>query len=53
MGGWLGQDVAFDDSEQHVVLGVEIEVMPKPQLIAHKRALNRPVDRMDLDEIAD
>jgi hypothetical protein len=35
-GRWLDQDVAFHDSEKRVVLGVEIEVMPKDQLIARQ-----------------
>jgi hypothetical protein len=53
MGRWMDQGVAFDDSEQHMVLGVEIEVMPKGQLIAYKRALSRPVDKLDVNEIDD
>ena len=51
-GEWLDQGVVFQNSEQHTVLGVEIPVMPRGQLLAYKRALNRPVDRLDLREIA-
>ena len=50
---WLDQNVAFHASERCVVLGVEIAVMSKEQLVAYKRALDRPVDRLDLHEIAD
>ncbi len=53
LGEWLAQDVEFEDSERRVVLGVEVRVMPKRQLIAYKRALNRRVDRTDLEEISD
>jgi hypothetical protein len=49
---WMDQDVAFDDSQLRSVLGTEICVMPKNQLVAYKRALNRPVDRLDLQEMA-
>jgi hypothetical protein len=48
----MDQDVAFDDSQLRSVLGTEICVMPKNQLVAYKRALNRPVDRLDLQEMA-
>lgn len=50
-GRWLDQDIAFHDSEKRVVLGVETEVMPKDQLVEYKRALDRPVDRLDVSEI--
>ncbi len=52
-GEWLDQDIAFQDSERHTVLGVEIQVMRRGQLVAYKRALDRPVDRLDLSEIAE
>lgn len=52
-GEWQDQDVAFHDSEQCSVLGIEVPVMPKGRLVAYKRALNRPVDRLDLIEIGD
>lgn len=51
-GRWLDQDISFQDSEKRVILGVEMEVIPKDQLVTYKRALDRPVDRMDLSEIA-
>lgn len=50
-GRWLDQDIVFHDSRKRVILGVEIEVMPKDQLVEYKRALDRPVDRLDLSEI--
>ncbi len=50
-GRWLDQNIAFHDSDRRVILGVEMEVMPKDQLVEYKRALNRPVDRLDLSEI--
>jgi hypothetical protein len=52
-GEWLDQNIEFHASEKRVVLGVEVQVMPRAQLIAYKRALNRSVDRLDLEEIAD
>lgn len=50
---WLDQSVAFEDSQRRSVFGTEICVMPKNQLVAYKRALNRPVDRLDLHQLAE
>ncbi|MEX2472491.1 MAG: hypothetical protein WEA34_09945 [Gemmatimonadota bacterium] len=52
-GRWLNQDIVFNASEKRVAFGVELEIMPKDQLVEYKRALDRAVDRLDLAEIAD
>ena len=51
VGRWLDQNIDFQDSQHRIVLGVDLEVMSKDRLISYKRALNRPVDRMDLHEM--
>jgi hypothetical protein len=51
-GVWIDQDVDFDRSERVEVLGVELLVMPREQLIAYKRALDRRMDRRDVAQMA-
>lgn len=50
-GTWTQQHIDFTASVPRTVLGVHIPVMPKKQLIAYKRGLDRPVDRQDLREM--
>ena len=44
--------INYPDSVLREVLGVRLPVMPKEELIAYKRRLDRDVDRLDLEEIA-
>jgi hypothetical protein len=48
---WIDQGVDFGRSARVNVMGVELLVMPREQLIAYKQALGRPVDRADLEQI--
>jgi hypothetical protein len=48
---WIDQGVDFERSARVNVMGVELLVMPREQLIAYKQALGRPVDRADLEQI--
>ena len=50
-GGWHNAAVDYDASERLNVLGVEVPVMPREQLLAYKRRLDRPVDRADVREL--
>lgn len=51
-GRWHDAAVDFAASEQLMVLGMEVPVMPREQLLVYKRRLDRPVDRADLGELA-
>jgi hypothetical protein len=51
-GEWVEQRIDFSRSRWLEVLGVQVPVMPKEELIAYKRKLDREVDRLDLAEIA-
>ena len=48
---WMAQDVDFSCSEPRIVLGLEVPVMPRNQLVSYKRALDREVDRLDVEAI--
>ena len=48
---WRDAAIDWASSVPRAVLGHEIPVMPKEQLIAYKRALDREVDRLDLAEL--
>jgi len=50
---WIDQGVDFGRSARVNVMGVELLVMPREQLIAYKQALGRPVDRLDLEKIGE
>lgn len=50
-GAWMRQEIGFDRSVWCEVLGVRVPVMPRSELIAYKRHLDRDVDRLDLNEI--
>jgi hypothetical protein len=50
-GRWHGAGVDFKASEYLEVLGVEVPVIPREQLLLYKRRLNRPVDRADIKEL--
>ena len=50
-GAWMRQEIGFDRSIWCEVLGVRVPVIPRAELIAYKRRLDRDVDRLDLDEI--
>ena len=51
LGRWRAAAIDFAASEQRTALGVVIPVMPLAELVAYKRALDRPVDRLDLVEL--
>jgi hypothetical protein len=50
-GEFEDQQVDFDAGVPMNVLGVEVPVMPRGELVAYKTKLNRPVDRRDLAEM--
>ena len=51
LGRWRPAAIDFAASRRRAVLGVAVPVMPLAQLVAYKRALDRPVDRLDLGEL--
>ncbi len=51
-GAWMPADIGFDRSVPIEVDGVSIPVMPRSELLAYKRGLDREVDRADLAELA-
>lgn len=51
-GAWTRQEIDFQRSEWREVLGVRVPVIPRTELIAYKRQLDRDVDRLDLEEIS-
>lgn len=50
-GRWVGQDVNFSRSESRELFGLELPIIPQDQLMSCKRALDRDVDRLDLEAI--
>lgn len=50
---WTAVEIDFAGGEHREVLGIGVPLMPLDDLIAYKRALDRPVDREDLVEIDD
>lgn len=50
-GVWVDQGIDFARSEERKVLGTVVPVMPRDQLIEYKRALDRAVDRLDLEQL--
>ncbi|USD67077.1 MazG-related protein [Vibrio sp. SCSIO 43136] len=49
---WLPLEIDFGSSEQRNYLGVEVSVMPVAALVEYKAALDRPMDRIDIEEIS-
>jgi hypothetical protein len=50
-GCWRDVEIDYEAAVRREVLGIEVPVMPRDQLIAYKRALDREVDREDLQEL--
>jgi hypothetical protein len=50
-GSWMPAGIDFAASQVREVGGVQVPVMPLDQLIAYKRGLDRPVDRLDVLEL--
>lgn len=50
-GEWIRQEIAYERSVWCEVFGVHLPVMPRAELIAYKRLLDRDVDRLDLAEL--
>ena len=50
-GCWVAQGVDFSRSQRRTVHGVAVEVMPLAELLRYKRALARPVDLADVEEL--
>ena len=48
---WEEARVDFDASEVRPIAGIEVPLMPRDQLVEYKKALDRPVDRIDLVEM--
>ena len=48
---WVDQGVDFSRSQRRTVQGVAAEVMPLAELLRYKRALARPVDLADVQEL--
>jgi hypothetical protein len=48
---WVAQVIDFHRSVLIEVLGTVVPVMPKAELIAYKRMLDRPVDQADIAEM--
>lgn len=48
---WTRQVITYEQSEWREVLGVQVPVMPRLELIQYKQRLGRPVDLLDLQEI--
>ena len=49
---WEPQIIDFARSNTINMYGVEVQVMPKDELISYKAMLDRPVDHQDSQEIA-
>lgn len=45
---WVSQGIDYTRSQRRMVLGREVNVMPREQLIAYKTLLNREVDVQDI-----
>jgi hypothetical protein len=50
-GDWRDAAIGFARSVPRSVLGQLVPVMPREELVAYKRALDREVDRLDLAEL--
>jgi hypothetical protein len=50
-GVWEDQRIAFQSSVRLTVFGTACNVIPKQELIRYKRALDRPVDRIDVADL--
>ena len=50
-GEWIQQTIAYERSVRCEILGVAVPVIPKAELVAYNRLLDREVDRLDLAEI--
>jgi hypothetical protein len=48
---YRGQRIEYEDSTSVCVFGVEVEVMPKDELIRYKRHLGREVDLIDIEQL--
>jgi hypothetical protein len=48
---WVDQGVDFSRSQRRTVQGVAADVMPLDELLRYKRALARPVDLVDVEEL--
>lgn len=49
---WIDQNIKLAASLKTILLGMEVSVMPKTQLIEYKQVLDRDVDRQDIEEMA-
>ena len=49
---WAKAAIDFEASEERLVAGVPIWVMPRDQLVDHKLGLDREVDRLDIEQMA-
>lgn len=50
-GRWEDQTIDYRSSVRRSIFGVECDVIPKDELIRYKRALDRPVDRIDVADL--
>lgn len=50
-GTWEDAAIDFDAGVRKELFGVELQVMPRSQLISYKEKLGREVDRQDLNEM--
>jgi len=48
---WEEQTIDYSSSVRREVFGVECNVMPRGELIRYKKALDRPVDRIDVTDL--
>jgi hypothetical protein len=51
LGEWHDAAVDYAASERLNVLGVDVPVIPRHQLLSYKRRLDRAIDRVDVEEI--
>lgn len=49
---WRRQVITYDRARWRKVLGVEVPIMPRAELVQYKQRLGRPVDVQDLQEMA-
>lgn len=50
---WVDQNIDLAASVKNILLGIEVSVMPRTQLIDYKHMLDRDVDRQDIAEMAE
>ncbi|MGM0589022.1 MAG: hypothetical protein ACQETE_11435 [Bacteroidota bacterium] len=48
---WIKADINIDNAVTITYLDIELPVIPKSDLIAYKKRLDRPVDRSDIEQI--